>query len=261
MSLIAVDIGNTRIKFWLFESIAADGAPEPARTFDLATATWRPEELAAWVAANSTMNSVGPARWWIGSVHRAATTRLLDFLTTQPTGEVRLVAPEDLPLVVRVAAPAKVGIDRLAGAVAANRLRAPERPAILIGLGTAMTVDAVAADGAFLGGAIAPGIAMSARALHEFTDLLPLVEMSELDHPPSALGTATREALESGLFWGAIGAMRELSAQLSQTVGPDPEIFLTGGAAPAVAGLLGPGARHAPHLVLSGIALAAFRER
>ncbi len=96
-----------------------------------------------------------------------------------------------------------VGIDRLVDAVAVNRLRDAGRPAVVVDVGSAITVDLVSRDGAFLGGAILPGIAMSARAIHEFTDLLPLVEMSELIAPPPVLGTATAPAMESGLFWGA----------------------------------------------------------
>ena len=67
-------------------------------------------------------------------------------------------------------------------------------------MGTAITVDLVSADGAFLGGAILPGIAMSARALHEFTDLLPLVDMAELAAPPPALGDRDRSGPRPGCF-------------------------------------------------------------
>jgi type III pantothenate kinase len=100
-----------------------------------------------------------------------------------------------------------------------------------------------------------PGIGLSARALHEFTDLLPLIDVSELIEPPSALGTDTEAAMRSGLFWGAIGAIRQLVEQLGRQVNDTPEIFLTGGAAPAVAQLLGSHARYVPHLTLAGIAL------
>ena len=94
-------------------------------------------------------------------------------------------------------------------------MRPPGRPAVVIDVGTAITVDLVSAEGAFLGGAILPGIAMSARALHEFTDLLPLVDMSELAAPPPALGDSTEAAMRSGLFWGAVGAVRQLIEQLA----------------------------------------------
>jgi type III pantothenate kinase len=145
----------------------------------------------------------------------------------------------------------------LLDAVAANRLRDPQRPAVVVDVGSAITVDLVSSDGAFLGGAILPGIAMSARALHEFTDLLPLIEMAELTVPPPALGTSTVPAMRSGLFWGAVGAIRQLTEQLSDSASGQPQIFLTGGAGPAVAQLLGQSAEHVPHLTLAGIVYAA----
>jgi type III pantothenate kinase len=100
---------------------------------------------------------------------------------------------------------------------------------------------------------------MSAKALDQFTDLLPLSPLNELSGPPPALGTSTLAAIHSGLYWGAVGAMRELIAQLAATTTDkqtSPEIYLTGGAAPSVAKQLDPAAHYIEHLVLSGIALA-----
>ncbi len=148
-----------------------------------------------------------------------------------------------------------VGVDRLLDALAANALRGPGRPAVVVDVGTAITVDLLSAEGAFLGGAILPGIAMSARALHEFTDLLPLVDVSELAAPPPPLGEETVAAMRAGLFWGAVGAVRQLIDQLAGDT--RPQVILTGGAGPAVAELLGPSAQLVPHLTLAGIALAA----
>jgi len=169
------------------------------------------------------------------------------------------VAAADLPLTVRLPRPDMVGIDRLLDALAANRLRQPGRAAVVVDVGSAITVDLVGEDGAFLGGAILPGIGMAARAMHEFTDLLPLIEMSELAAPPPPLGTATVPAIKSGLFWGAVGAIRELVGRLGEGLTQPPHVFLSGGAGPAVADLLGPDARCVPHLTLAGIALAAGR--
>jgi len=120
-----------------------------------------------------------------------------------------------------------------------------------------ITIDLVSADGAFCGGAILPGIEMAARAMHEFTDLLPLIEMSELDDPPPALGTSTAAAMRSGLYWLAVGAVRELTARLSTDPARPPDVFLTGGAGPALAEAIGGTARLVPHLTLAGIALTA----
>jgi type III pantothenate kinase len=96
---------------------------------------------------------------------------------------------------------------------------------------------------------------MSARAMHELTDLLPLLEVAELVAPPSAVGTDTAAAMRSGLLWGAVGAIRELIGRMAADA--QPQVLLTGGASPAVAALLGSSARYVPHLTLAGIALAA----
>jgi type III pantothenate kinase len=164
----------------------------------------------------------------------------------------------DVPLRIEVDKPERVGIDRLLGALAANRLREAGRAAILVDLGTAITVDLLTAEGAFAGGAILPGIAMSARALCEQTDALPHLAVDMLGQRPAALGKSTAAAIEAGLYWGTVGAIRELIAQLSSGLGQPPDIFLTGGASPQVVELLNTDrqVRHVPQLVLSGIALA-----
>ena len=128
---------------------------------------------------------------------------------------MRLLSHFDLPIKAAVEYPNRVGIDRLAGAVAANRLRHSARLAIIVDVGSAITVDLVNSQGIFCGGAILPGIGMSARALHEFTDLLPHSPLEELTGPPPALGTATLPAIHSGLYWGAVGAMRTCFATLA----------------------------------------------
>jgi type III pantothenate kinase len=253
--LVAVDVGNNRLKFGLFDREDKESLPEPAAVYACdGSCSSSLDDLTAWLDGRLPAGG----RWWIASVNRPGTTRLLQWLQqARPADEVTLLAAGDLPLVVALQRPDMVGIDRLLDAVAANRLRRPAAPAVVVDVGTAITVDLVAADGSFRGGAILPGIAMSARALHTFTDLLPLLDVRELDSPPPPLGTSTAAALQSGLFWGAVGAIRQLLEILPGDSAGPPEVFLTGGAGPMVAGLLGDTARHVPHLTLAGIALAA----
>lgn len=259
--LIAVDVGNSRIKLGLFDrAVEIEDVVEPIRILELPAEGWDAERLAAWLPA-------GPAwaEWWIASVNRPATSHLTDWIVRQgstPSGHsapVRLLSAADLPLEVRLEHPERVGMDRLAAATAAARLRSPRRGVLIVDSGTAITVDSVAADGAFLGGAILPGMGLAARALHEFTDLLPLVPVGELSAAPPALGTSTVTAIRSGIYWGAVGGVRELVERLSADIVPTPELFLTGAAGPSLARALGTPARIAPHLVLSGIALARRR--
>ncbi len=250
--LVAVDVGNSRIKLGRFAAPIAPGAlPAPDATLDLAR-DWREDDLLVLAAEYPS------ALWLVGSVNRPAAARLIESVRAiQPRGVVRLLALAELPIAVRVPRPERVGIDRLLGAVAANHVRDAGRPAVVVDLGTAITVDLVGGDGAFAGGAILPGIALAARALHEHTDLLPYIDMAELAAREPPLGTDTESAIRSGLFWGAIGGARELIARLEEQAGGDAQVFLTGGAASSVAGLLRPDARFEPHLVLAGIALAA----
>jgi type III pantothenate kinase len=259
-SLVAVDIGNARIKFGLFGDGCPSGWPEPTATYALDGNSPNFREIAAWLAPQV----AGELTWWIASVNRPATTRLIDWLKKERPGDaITLLASGDLPLEVRLERPDMVGIDRLVDAVAVNRLRDAGRPAVIVDVGSAITVDLVSSDGAFLGGAILPGLQMSARALHEFTDLLPLIKTSELSVPPPPRGDSTVSAMQSGLFWGAVGAIRELSFRLGQNAqcecdcdgaNTKPQVFLTGGAGAQVAELLGPEARHVPNLTLAGIA-------
>jgi type III pantothenate kinase len=200
--------------------------------------------------------------WRIASVHRAAASRLSatihEWIKQSVDGNsIRQLTYRDVPLPIRVDEPARVGIDRLLAALAADRLRQRDRAAIVVDLGTAITVDLVEPDGAFVGGAILPGIATSARALAEKTDALPQVTLEFLDYPPAALGKSTVPAIESGIYWGAIGAIRELVTQLSAPFPTQPDLFITGGASRQVADLLKTHGtvRHVPNLVLSGIAL------
>ena len=263
--LVAVDIGNSRIKLGLFERPLAETLPEASRTLAL-DPDWSESQLLEWLPA-------APAHfaWWVSSVQRTVSTHLFDWLAAQHAERRKLLVAADLPLEVALEHPDRVGMDRLVDCVGVNRLRAAGRAAVIVDLGTAITVDLVSASGAFQGGGILPGIGMSARALHQFTDLLPLLSMSELADPPAVLGTSTASAMRSGLYWGAIGAIREMIARLTAGRLDDAQVFLTGGAAPSVAGLLvdqrsgsaghpGLAAIYVPHLALSGIALAAAHD-
>ena len=251
--LIAVDVGNNRVKVGSFWALAGSEIPEPKRTWTFPGDAPCLESVVADCAKPGEQ-----LHWWIGSVNRPTTSRLIDWLGEhRPEDEITLLASGDLPLEVNLPRPDMVGIDRLLAAVAANRIRQSDRPAVVVDLGTAVTVDLISVDGVFQGGAILPGIEMSARALHDYTDLLPRIQMTELTEPPEALGKATEPAMRSGLYWGSVGAVRELTSRMIADPSVEPEIFVTGGAGPMVAKLLSKSAHHVPHLTLAGIALTA----
>ncbi|MEN1678356.1 MAG: type III pantothenate kinase [Planctomycetota bacterium] len=272
--LLAIDIGNSRAKLGRFDAVAADCQaaaqaatlpiagpvlPEPAETFALALPA-EPEAAEARQAAAWIADHAAGTRVVVASVNRPGRAMIESLLADASLPPAKMLLAGDLPIEARVDNPGGVGIDRLLAAVAANRLRRPGKPVVLVDVGTAITVDLVTADGAFEGGAILPGVAMASRALHQQTDLLPELGIATLDAAPDAVGKNTRDAIQAGIFWGAVGAVRELIDRQSDRLTEPPQVLLTGGMAPSVARLLGGPeitVRYVEHLVLSGIAIAA----
>ena len=141
--------------------------------------------------------------------------------------DIRLVSADHttIPIAIRVDNPSTVGNDRLVNAYAAGLLHG--MPAIVIDLGTATTLDVVAPDGAFLGGAIAPGLGLGLDALVEHTAQLPQVP---LELPDKAIGTDTVSAMLSGAVLGYFGLVKELVRRIRGELGADkPRVVLTGG--------------------------------
>lgn len=258
--LIAVDIGNTQIKLGRFdaplnEPSAGSPLPEPSSELQLPTDQWEPLEIALWLAPRRPADFC----WRVATVHGDAASRLLAWLAADGAGErTEMLRHNALPLTIDLERPETVGIDRLLGAVAANQLRDPERMAIVVDLGSAITVDVISQHGSFCGGAILPGIGMVTRALTEFTDLLPDVGLTELTDPPDVLGTSTKGAISSGIYWGAIGAVRLLVQRIADEMGLKPQVFLTGGAAQNVADELGDDVKFVPHMILAGLVLGTL---
>lgn len=252
---LAIDAGNTRIKLGVFATTANSSGRLPecvARTVALTSEPLPWELLREWHQREAR---------WLPSVIAGSNPLVIEQLRhvwpaeLGPTPRV-IRNDEDFPLVIRVDEPRRVGIDRLLNAVAVNVLRHSSRPAVIVDSGTATTVDFVAADGAFEGGAILPGLALSAKALHEYTALLPLVSVTELgEQTPEPIGRNTRAAIRSGLFWGQLGAAKELIARQTPA---DADIFVTGGGGALLATHL-PNAHFEPHLPLQGLVLVADR--
>jgi type III pantothenate kinase len=266
-SVVAVDVGNSQAKLGQFlqstVNINSHMLPKPTATLELEishdTGSFDVELLKKWCETHLSAS----ARWLIGSVHQRAGDLLANAINNLSQHvdiewQVHRLTYRDLTIEIRVDEPARVGIDRLLAAVAANRLRSPNCAAIVVDLGTAITVDLVEADGAFAGGAILPGIGTAGRALADQTDALPHVALDHAQTPP-ALGKSTTAAIQSGLYWGTVGAVNEIAARLATGLPTPPDFFITGGAASTVVGSIATSwrAQHVPHLVLGGIALLA----
>ena len=156
-------------------------------------------------------------------------------------------------LKIRYKNPAEVGADRIACAIGAvDRYRGENL--VIIDFGTATTIEAVNAEREYLGGVIVPGLSISMRALEQNTARLPKVEIIRPDH---TCGRSTVESIQSGLFWGHLGAIREIRDQLVKECfkATTSVIVGTGGFAGlfAEAGIFS--AVH-PDLVLEGVRIA-----
>lgn len=123
--------------------------------------------------------------------------------------------------------PAEVGADRVANAIAATQRR-PGANCLVVDCGTATTFDVVTGGGDYLGGAILPGLGISAEMLSSRTARLPSVEIAR---PAGALGRSTVESIQAGLYHGHAGAIRELIGQLTKEAfaGDRPAVIGTGG--------------------------------
>ena len=250
--LLAVDIGNSYAKLGLFSSTEAAGVlPSPKEVFDFATADGPAADLLEKLPGET-------LRWRVSSVNRAGFQKLAHFVRQhRPADDFQQLSFRDLPIQVLVDEPAKVGLDRLAAAVAANVLRPANTPAIVVGAGTAVTVNLISETGAFLGGTILPGFRLAAEALFGGADFLPLARLQPNDEPPAVVGKNTDDAIRSGLFWGAVGSVREIMTRMKQELASEPALFVTGGDLRRLSPLVAEHAQYLPHLVLSGIAVAA----
>jgi type III pantothenate kinase len=259
--ILAIDVGNTRIKFGRVEF--------PAKARDLPRCLWAAAIAHDESACRDILQSlliatdVPPLPGAVAGVHPRGVQMVLDVWPRECWSEPLVLSDATfLPIAMRVEEPARVGIDRVLNAVAVNLVRPAGRPAIIVDSGTATTVDAVSADGGFEGGAILPGVELAARALADYTARLPRLAHSELveaEYEP--IGRNTRTAIRTGITWGQIGAVRELVKRIGDALAADspvePVVFLTGGGAPLLAPYF-PQARVERHLALQGLAAVAW---
>jgi type III pantothenate kinase len=130
--------------------------------------------------------------------------------------------------------PSEVGADRIVNAIAAHERFGSngERPLIVCDFGTATTLDAVSARGEYLGGAICPGVTISADALFQRAARLPRIDVRK---PPTVVGRTTISAMESGLFYGYVGMVEGLVRRMGKELGGRAICVATGGLASIIA--------------------------
>jgi len=243
--LVAVGVGNTTTSAGIFVggSLVRTTRVPSARLRDI----WR-------IFGRASDDFRGEATAVIvGSVRPALTEAAGEIASHEFDAPVRYFRT-DVPfgLDIKVEYPDRVGDDRLAHALAAYRR--VEGAAVVVDMGTAITIDVVAPDGAFLGGAILPGARIAGDALARQTALLPEIGLSGTTRVP---GKNTEEAMRLGLLHGAAGAIDRLVEEMREALGEEAPVLGTGGGAAALAPLTKHVKEIEPALSLEGLIRAA----
>jgi type III pantothenate kinase len=145
-----------------------------------------------------------------------------------------IVDPRKAGMPILYENPDEVGADRILNAIAAYEMfgREARRPLVVCDFGTATTLDAVTAKGEYLGGAICPGVTISADALFQRAARLPRVDVRK---PLTVIGRTTVGAMQSGLFYGYVGMVEGLMRRMSGELGGNALCVATGGLAATIA--------------------------
>jgi type III pantothenate kinase len=241
---VVVDVGNTRIKWGRCQNgkITA-GASLP------------PDRPDVWEKQFRNWKLPGACLWVLTGVHPGRRDTLRDWLGARGERVHVLTHASNLPVNVALDQPQQVGIDRLMNAVAALSSRSRNQPVAIVDAGSAVTVDWLDYAGAFRGGAIFPGILLMAEALHNYTALLPLIEIH--DPEPPLPGTSTMSAMEAGIFWTVVGGVRNIIDRLARLESLEPCVYLTGGDGPKLRPFLERNHKLWPEMTLEGVRLAA----
>lgn len=250
LSIVAVNVGNTRSAVALFESL---DSPKPARVdrFEHAELDRTIEAIAAlWaeIGGRSTAAVV------VASVNDLAADPLVARIAAEITPEVYRVGDDlDVPIATQLDPETITGVDRLLNAAAAWEQFGTA--CVVVDAGTAVTVDFVDGAGIFHGGAIAPGAAMQLASLQRDTAMLPRVDFEAPGSDP--FGRNTREAMLRGVYHGIRGLVWRLVEQYATSYGAFPPVIATGGDAALLFAEDELVDRVAPDLTLVGIAIAA----
>lgn len=223
--LLAIEQGNTNTMFAIH-----DGQSWIAQWRAATESTRTADEYVVWLSQLMSMQGLG---------FRSLDACIISSVVPQSLFNLRNLSRRYLnvePLVIgenarlgvdiRIDKPSEAGADRLVNAVGASMVY--RGPLIVIDSGTATTFDVVAADGAFEGGIIAPGINLSMQALHEAAAKLPRIA---IQRPGKIVGTDTVGAMQSGVFWGYISLIEGLVSRIKEERGEDLTVVATGGVA------------------------------
>jgi type III pantothenate kinase len=223
---LVADVGNTRIKWGFCAQVNGKLAVIRRATLADEPGAWE-EQKARWNEEYHLWKIGGAVQWAVAGVHPERCQRLREWVAARGDRVVVLDKAAQLPLKVAVEQPDRVGLDRLLNAVAAQKELLPAQPAVLIDAGSAVTVDWLDEQHVFRGGAIFPGVRLMAKALHDYTALLPEVEVGPT--VPPLPGKATAEAMQAGVYWAVLGGVEAITRRLARGAAVPPHLFLTGG--------------------------------
>jgi type III pantothenate kinase len=234
--LLAIDVGNSNIVMGVFDGTRL------IQSWRLQTVRERTSDelglLVDGLFAHSRIDRVKIRGVILGSVVPPLTGTVRQMVERHFGVAALIVEPgvnTGMPILYKN--PAEVGADRIVNAVAAYEKygKAPAgagRPMIVVDFGTATTLDAVSAKGEYLGGAICPGVQISADALFQRAARLPRIDVRK---PASVVGQTTVGAMESGLFYGYVGMVEGLVRRMSDELGGHALCIATGGLADVIA--------------------------
>ncbi|MBK5226897.1 MAG: type III pantothenate kinase [Actinobacteria bacterium] len=249
--LLTVDVGNTQTLIGVFEKDRLEhewrASTDPKRTADELALLFGEFLQLADLSFSRQITGVA-----ISSVVPKATQELRE-MTLRYFGFPPVIVEPGVKTGIAVLTdnPREVGADRIANAVAAHEMF-PSRSVVIVDFGTAITVDAVSADGQYLGGAIAPGVETAASALFSSTAQIRRVQLLV---PEFAIGKTTVGAVQSGIMFGTAALVDGLVERVANELDGDVEVIATGGLAPVIIEHCKTIQRFEPMLTLNGLRL------
>lgn len=221
--LLGIDIGNTNTVF-AFINIDSGDILDSWRLNTLNERT--ADEYAAFFFSLTKSKDINIESIIVSSVVPEANFHLRNFCDKYLKKEAVFVTSDNADVVIDIDHPEEVGADRLVNAKAINTYY--KKAAIVIDFGTATTFDVIDSQGVYKGGVIAPGINLSISALAQAASKLPKVSIKS---PNTSIGKSTVEAMQSGVYFGYIGLIKEILNRVSSEMDNSPIIIATGGLA------------------------------
>ncbi|QTC93248.1 type III pantothenate kinase [Brevundimonas goettingensis] len=247
MMLLAIEQGNTNTLFAIH-----NGADWIAQWRTATEANRTADEYAVWLSQLLHMHALSfddLTGCIISSVVPQSIFNLRNLSRRYMNAEPLVIGENaKLGIEVRIAKPSEAGADRLVNAIGAHLVYPGDL--LLIDSGTATTFDIVAADGAFEGGLIAPGINLSLQALHEAAAKLPRIAIQK---PERVIGKDTVAAMQSGVFWGYIALIEGLVSRIKSEWAAPMTVVGTGGVASLFEGATTAIDRFDPDLTIRGL--------